>query len=100
MPGSAAVSASRANRTRKGTCGVCGQSAYVTYSMLGTSLNSGMSVPQRTRSRINQQGSQANPWPASVTLFGRFLTPVFYVGLRQPSGRNLIQHDEASLSHR
>src|SRR6476661_1719033 len=35
-----------------------------------------------------------------VTLFGLFLTPVFYVGLRQLSGRKLIQHGEASLSHR
>ena len=35
-----------------------------------------------------------------VTLFGLFLTPVFYVGLRKLSGRELIQHGEASLSHR
>jgi multidrug efflux pump len=34
-----------------------------------------------------------------VTLFGLFLTPVFYVGLRKLSGRKLIQHREASLSH-
>jgi multidrug efflux pump len=34
-----------------------------------------------------------------VTLFGLFLTPVFYVGLRKLSGRKLIQHGEASLSH-
>jgi multidrug efflux pump len=34
-----------------------------------------------------------------VTLFGLFLTPVFYVGLRKLSGRELIQHGEASLSH-
>jgi multidrug efflux pump len=34
-----------------------------------------------------------------VTLFGLFLTPVFYVGLRKVSGRKLIQHGEASLSH-
>jgi multidrug efflux pump len=34
-----------------------------------------------------------------VTLFGLFLTPVFYVGLRKLSGRKLIQHCEASLSH-
>ena len=34
-----------------------------------------------------------------VTLFGLFLTPVFYVGLRKLSGRKLIQHSEASLSH-
>ena len=30
-----------------------------------------------------------------VTLFGLFLTPVFYVGLRMLSGRQLIRHDEA-----
>ena len=29
-----------------------------------------------------------------VTLFGLFLTPVFYVGLRTLSGRQLIRHDE------
>ena len=29
-----------------------------------------------------------------VTLFGLFLTPVFYVGLRMLSGRKLIRHDE------
>jgi len=29
-----------------------------------------------------------------VTLFGLFLTPVFYVGLRILSGRKLISHDE------
>lgn len=29
-----------------------------------------------------------------VTLFGLFLTPVFYVGLRMLSGRQLIRHDE------
>jgi multidrug efflux pump len=34
-----------------------------------------------------------------VTLFGLFLTPVFYVGLRKLSGRKLIQHGEASRSH-
>ena len=34
-----------------------------------------------------------------VTLFGLFLTPVFYVGLRKLSGRKLIQHGEATLSH-
>jgi multidrug efflux pump len=34
-----------------------------------------------------------------VTLFGLFLTPVFYVGLRKLSGRELIQHGEASLLH-
>jgi multidrug efflux pump len=30
-----------------------------------------------------------------VTLFGLFLTPVFYVGLRKLSGRKLIQHGAA-----
>jgi multidrug efflux pump len=34
-----------------------------------------------------------------VTLFGLFLTPVFYVGLRKLSGRKLIQHGKASVSH-
>ena len=34
-----------------------------------------------------------------VTLFGLFLTPVFYVGLRKLSGRKLIQHGGASLAH-
>ena len=34
-----------------------------------------------------------------VTLFGLFLTPVFYVGLRKLSGRKLVQHGEATLSH-
>ncbi|MCS6329584.1 MAG: efflux RND transporter permease subunit, partial [Nitrospira sp.] len=33
-----------------------------------------------------------------VTLFGLFLTPVFYVGLRMLSGRKLIRHDE-SMQH-
>jgi multidrug efflux pump len=33
-----------------------------------------------------------------VTLFGLFLTPVFYVGLRRLSGRKLIRHDE-TLPH-
>ena len=33
-----------------------------------------------------------------VTLFGLFLTPVFYVGLRMLSGRKLVRHDE-SLGH-
>jgi multidrug efflux pump len=28
-----------------------------------------------------------------VTLFGLFLTPVFYVALRKLSGRSLIRHD-------
>jgi len=31
-----------------------------------------------------------------VTLFGLFLTPVFYVGLRKLSGRKLIQHGEST----
>jgi len=30
-----------------------------------------------------------------VTLFGLFLTPVFYVRLRKLSGRKLIQHGAA-----
>jgi multidrug efflux pump len=34
-----------------------------------------------------------------VTLFGLFLTPVFYVGLRKLSGRELIQHGEANRLH-
>ena len=34
-----------------------------------------------------------------VTLFGLFLTPVFYVGLRRLSGLKLVQHGEASLAH-
>lgn len=34
-----------------------------------------------------------------VTLFGLFLTPVFYVGLRKLSGRTLIRHGEVGLSH-
>src|SRR6266446_4835831 len=34
-----------------------------------------------------------------VTLFGLFLTPVFYVGLRKLSGLKLVQHGEASLAH-
>src|SRR5712672_3436352 len=34
-----------------------------------------------------------------VTLFGLFLTPVFYVGLRKLSRRSLIHHGEAGLSH-
>jgi multidrug efflux pump len=33
-----------------------------------------------------------------VTLFGLFLTPVFYVGLRKLSGRKLIQHGTGSLA--
>ena len=35
-----------------------------------------------------------------VTLFGLFLTPVFYVGLRKLSGRELIQHGEARADKR
>ena len=34
-----------------------------------------------------------------VTLFGLFLTPVFYVGLRTLSGGKLVQHGEGSLAH-
>ncbi|MBN9487917.1 MAG: multidrug efflux RND transporter permease subunit [Alphaproteobacteria bacterium] len=34
-----------------------------------------------------------------VTLFGLFLTPVFYVGLRKLSGRKLIQHGKVSPAH-
>jgi multidrug efflux pump len=34
-----------------------------------------------------------------VTLFGLFLTPVFYVGLRKLSGRKLVQHGEGSMAH-
>lgn len=34
-----------------------------------------------------------------VTLFGLFLTPVFYVGLRKLSGRKLIQHGETNVLH-
>src|SRR6478736_6574083 len=34
-----------------------------------------------------------------VTLFGLFLTPLFYVGLRKLSGRKLIRHGKAGLSH-
>jgi len=34
-----------------------------------------------------------------VTLFGLFLTPVFYVGLRKRSGLKLVQHGRASLAH-
>jgi multidrug efflux pump len=32
-----------------------------------------------------------------VTLFGLFLTPVFYVGLRMLSGGKLAQHGARSL---
>ena len=34
-----------------------------------------------------------------VTLFGLFLAPVFYVGLRKLTGRSMIHHGEAGLSH-
>jgi multidrug efflux pump len=34
-----------------------------------------------------------------VTLFGLFLTPVFYVGLRTLSGRRLVQHGAATVAH-
>src|SRR6266700_974947 len=34
-----------------------------------------------------------------VTLFGLFLTPVFYVSLRKLSGRKLIQHGKGSMAH-
>jgi multidrug efflux pump len=34
-----------------------------------------------------------------VTVFGLFLTPVFYVGLRKLSGRKLVQHGEARVAH-
>jgi multidrug efflux pump len=37
---------------------------------------------------------------SALVVIGLFLTPVFYVGLRKLSGRKLIQHGEASLSHR
>ncbi|SDQ34666.1 multidrug efflux RND transporter permease subunit [Pseudoxanthomonas sp. CF125] len=33
-----------------------------------------------------------------VTLFGLFLTPVFYVALRKLSGRPLVQHGESTMS--
>ncbi|VFR67034.1 RND efflux system, inner membrane transporter CmeB [plant metagenome] len=33
-----------------------------------------------------------------VTLFGLFLTPVFYVALRKLSGRALVQHGQSTLS--
>lgn len=32
-----------------------------------------------------------------VTLFGLFLTPVFYVGLRKLAGRPLVQHGHSSF---
>ena len=54
-----------ANRSRKGRCGVFGRSACVTNMTLGTSPNSQWCA-ERTRSRSNQQGSQARPWPASA----------------------------------
>jgi hypothetical protein len=66
VPGSSAASASMANRTRKGRCGVSGQIACVTNTRLGTFLSNGMSVPERTWSRTNQVGTQARPWPASA----------------------------------
>ena len=34
---------------------------------------------------------------AGVTLFGLFLTPVFYVALRKLSGRPLVQHGESTF---
>jgi multidrug efflux pump len=34
-----------------------------------------------------------------VTLFGLFLTPVFYVGLRKLSRRDHIRHGEVNRSH-
>ena len=34
-----------------------------------------------------------------VTLFGLFLTPVFYVALRKLTNRPLVQHGESALSH-
>ena len=34
-----------------------------------------------------------------VTLFGLFLTPVFYVALRKLAGRPLVRHDEAPDAH-
>ena len=33
-----------------------------------------------------------------VTLFGLFLTPVFYVALRKLSGRKLVQHGESTVT--
>jgi multidrug efflux pump len=33
-----------------------------------------------------------------VTLFGLFLTPVFYVALRKLSGRPLVQHGESTIA--
>ncbi|MEN1256019.1 efflux RND transporter permease subunit, partial [Pseudomonas aeruginosa] len=33
-----------------------------------------------------------------VTLFGLFLTPVFYVALRKLSGRKLVQHGESNVT--
>jgi multidrug efflux pump len=34
-----------------------------------------------------------------VTLFGLFLTPVFYVALRKLAGRPLVRHDQPALAH-
>jgi multidrug efflux pump len=34
-----------------------------------------------------------------VTLFGLFLTPVFYVALRKLSGRKLVQHGESTFAN-
>jgi len=34
-----------------------------------------------------------------VTLFGLFLTPVFYVALRKLSGRKLVQHGASTFAH-
>ncbi len=34
-----------------------------------------------------------------VTLFGLFLTPAFYVGLRKLSGRRLVQHGATTVAH-
>jgi multidrug efflux pump len=33
-----------------------------------------------------------------VTLFGLFLTPVFYVALRKLSGRTLVSHGDSTLA--
>ena len=41
-------------RTRNGRCRVSGQSAWVSYRMLGWSGNSATSAPARIRSRISQ----------------------------------------------
>ncbi|MBP3985314.1 efflux RND transporter permease subunit [Pseudoxanthomonas helianthi] len=34
-----------------------------------------------------------------VTLFGLFLTPVFYVALRKLAGRPLVRHDQPAVAH-